>query len=640
MKHVINYHYFALIAALVLTIACNKDEKKEPEKPETFDVDLVLPGYVEIAVGENLTLAVKDGKAPLVTDIMQYKSAETGAVTQGSFISVNSTEATVGVPKSIVSGKYSLTVKRDSQKKALGAVTFNIIEKKEFTPSEGTTIYGKVTCAGAPLNGVVVSDGVEVVRTGANGYYEIKSAKERGYVFVSIPSGYEATLDGVLPRFSNKLVVNAQSCERSDFELIKADSQDSYTMLFFGDMHLTRTTNYGDIPQFQVFAKEAMDFVNKNPGKEYAMTLGDMTWDIYWATTPFSFPQYLELANSTLAGLPIFHTMGNHDNNYKTLSDWDAEKDYVEAICPTYYSFNIGSVHYVVLDDINCSGYDGTTARKYATNLTGEQIMWLSKDLQYVLKSNPVVVTSHSPFFKDDGNPAVTNASTLVSCFEGFETVHFVTGHTHECYNVDRLSGGHYFEHNAGAVCATWWLTGLDYPGLYLSRDGSTGGYTIMRINGKEMNWQYKSTSKDITHQFRSYDRNCIDLSTATRTSAGVPDKAWNTYTANWTGKSTANEVYINVWNWDPSWKVEVTEGGKQLAVSQVTNFYDPLHILAYSTHRPEGAFSTHVTKHAFKVKASSANSTLEIKVTDRFGNVYTESMKRPKAFSIEAYNK
>ena len=100
-----------------------------------------------------------------------------------------------------------------------------------------------------------------------------------------------------------------------------------------------------------------------------------------------------------------------------------------------------------------------------------------------------------------------------------------------------------------------------------------------------------------------------------------------------------ANEVIINIWDWNRDWKVEVTENGKKLNVSQVT-MYDPLHILAYSTHRPEGAFSTSTTRHAFKVVASSASSTLEIRVTDRFGNVYTESMKRPKAFSIDAYNK
>ena len=39
-----------------------------------------------------------------------------------------------------------------------------------------------------------------------------------------------------------------------------------------------------------------------------------------------------------------------------------------------------------------------------------------------------------------------------------------------------------------------------------------------------------------------------------------------------------------------------------------------------------------------WKVTASSATSTLEIKVTDNFGNVYTETMSRPKAFNVDTY--
>ena len=36
---------------------------------------------------------------------------------------------------------------------------------------------------------------------------------------------------------------------------------------------------------------------------------------------------------------------------------------------------------------------------------------------------------------------------------------------------------------------------------------------------------------------------------------------------------------------------------------------------------------------HMFKVVASSASSTLKIKVVDRFGNIYQEDMNRPKVF-------
>ena len=41
---------------------------------------------------------------------------------------------------------------------------------------------------------------------------------------------------------------------------------------------------------------------------------------------------------------------------------------------------------------------------------------------------------------------------------------------------------------------------------------------------------------------------------------------------------------------------------------------------------------------HFFKVKADNADVDLTIKVTDEFGNVYTENMKRPKAFVVDDY--
>lgn len=621
------------LSALLLAVCCGKT----PQEPKPFEVELVVPGYLEVVSGEDISLAVKNGKAPLLTDVIQFRSIETGSLFQKNIKSVDSRNVVIESPKSLVSGQWALTLKRDERKKSLGTTTIKIVEKSDFTPSAGTTVFGKVSCSGKAVAGAVISDGYEVTTTNEEGFYELKSAKKNGYVFISIPSGYEVPQNGVMPQFSNKLMAGPSACERSDFSLAKVGGQDNYTMLFFGDMHLASRNN--DISQFSQFASDVVDFTAKNPGKEYAMTLGDMTWDIYWYDNRYSFTEYLKTVNGSLGTLPIFHTMGNHDNNYKTYNDWDAERDYVNAMCPKYYSFNIGQVHYVVLDDIDCSTYDGTTERKYSCKITGDQLEWLEKDLKYVSKSNPVIVTSHSNIFRESGIAAVSNASTLVSCFAGFEAVHFVTGHTHVCFNVDALSTNHFFEHNAGAVCATWWWTGKDYPGLFLSRDGSLGGYTVMSINGKDLKWQYKSTNKDISHQFRSYDRNCIDFSTVNRGSSGVKNDVWTKLTSTWSGASTANEVYINVWNWDPAWKVEVSENGNNLAVQKVT-VYDPLHIMAYDVNHSTSSFVTITNSHTFKVKASAPNTTLEIKVTDRFGNVYTESMKRPKAFSIEAYNR
>ena len=86
-----------------------------------------------------------------------------------------------------------------------------------------------------------------------------------------------------------------------------------------------------------------------------------------------------------------------------------------------------------------------------------------------------------------------------------------------------------------------------------------------------------------------------------------------------------------------------MTENGKSLPVSQlVSGELDPLHYIAYTTKRFNSnaatTFKTEKNYHMFKVTASSATSTLDIKVTDRFGIVYTETMIRPKAFTTDQY--
>ncbi|MDB0671803.1 calcineurin-like phosphoesterase C-terminal domain-containing protein [Barnesiella intestinihominis] len=44
--------------------------------------------------------------------------------------------------------------------------------------------------------------------------------------------------------------------------------------------------------------------------------------------------------------------------------------------------------------------------------------------------------------------------------------------------------------------------------------------------------------------------------------------------------------------------------------------------------------FVSYATAHMFKATASNATSTVKIKVTDRFGNTYSETMNRPKSLS------
>jgi len=656
MKNVLKYLLLALIAVSQLFACGGSDDEKTPA--DNFDVQFTVPGSVDVTEGGECTFAVSGGgKSPLTTDTFILES-DAGVSYVCPIVNTSSDSFTVRLADGCETGYYKVFVKRDARKKSFGRIYINIVEDIDFKPDAGTTVYGIVSSAGVGVENVVVSDGAEVTVTNEKGIYQLKSAKKWGYVFISVPSGYEVPSVGVLPQFHRALKNSADVVERADFKLEKVDGQDSYKIFMLGDMHLANRT--GDLGQFAQFTSDLTDYMTRHKGeKMYALTLGDMTWDLYWYSNSYYFPQYLNTVNSQIKNLQIFHTMGNHDNDFQTRSDYDAAVKYVDQICPTYYSFNIGKVHYVVMDDIDCSSYDGSTSRNYVKSLSAEQLDWLAKDLSYVAKTTPVVVAMHAQVFypttsgfKIDHDQV--NTLRLFDILDGY-TVRFVTGHTHKLFNVTPdapIVDGHNFrEYNSGSVCASWWWSGNLTPGIHIGTDGTPGGYGIWDVTGTDFQCLYKSTGWPEEYQFRSYDLNNVHFSMAdvplmpSDISASVKN-AYMQY-VNAYPQNNDNEVLINIWNWNSDWTLSVVdENRKTLPYTEVWA-YDPLHIAALSVKRFNNAglkstpsFITDKFTHFFKVKADDADTDLVITVKDEFGNEWTENMQRPKAFSTDAYRR
>lgn len=656
MKNVLKYLLLALIAVSQLFACGGSDDEKTPA--DNFDVQFTVPGSVDVTEGGECTFAVSGGgKSPLTTDTFILES-DAGISYVCPIVNTSSDSFTVRLADGCETGYYKVFVKRDARKKSFGRIYINIVEDIDFKPDAGTTVYGIVSSAGVGVENVVVSDGAEVTVTNEKGIYQLKSAKKWGYVFISVPSGYEVPSVGVLPQFHRALKNSADVVERADFKLEKVDGQDSYKIFMLGDMHLANRT--GDLGQFAQFTSDLTDYMTRHKGeKMYALTLGDMTWDLYWYLNSYYFPQYLNTVNSQIKNLQIFHTMGNHDNDFQTRSDYDAAVKYVDQICPTYYSFNIGKVHYVVMDDIDCSSYDGSTSRNYVKSLSAEQLDWLAKDLSYVAKTTPVVVAMHAQVFypttsgfKIDHDQV--NTLRLFDILDGY-TVRFVTGHTHKLFNVTPdapIVDGHNFrEYNSGSVCASWWWSGNLTPGIHIGTDGTPGGYGIWDVTGTDFQCLYKSTGWPEEYQFRSYDLNNVHFSMAdvplmpSDISASVKN-AYMQY-VNAYPQNNDNEVLINIWNWNSDWTLSVVdENRKTLPYTEVWA-YDPLHIAALSVKRFNNAglkltpsFITDKFTHFFKVKADDADTDLVITVKDEFGNEWTENMQRPKAFSTDAYRR
>lgn len=518
----------------------------------------------------------------------------------------------------------------------------------DYVPDpEILNVYGIVTCGGQGVPDVLVSDGVNIVKTNSKGRYAFHSDKKWQNVFITIPTGYEAPLNGTRPAYYKPLDEDEFTPEQADFELIESPVED-FRLLVLGDIHLARRTN--DLEQFSKVSKTILDNIDNAPGKVYAVTLGDHAWDMYWVSNNFNLTDFVNTMDETFASrnVPFFYTMGNHDNEMEVSGDVDKALAYIHKVAPTYYSFNLGKIHFIVLDNMDFTGVPSGQSHRseYKKNFTADQLEWLRQDLSYVDKSTPIFLTAHEPMavpdnlgWKEELDGADADKEAFLQIFDGYD-VNMITGHTHSMFN--RTLAPNFHEHNYGAVCGTWWWSGYLTAGIHIGQEGTPGGIGIFDFSGKNFTHYYQAAGHDRDYQFRAYDMNKVKEYVTMDLAGGHSDfTKYYDYIQNF----ESNVIYVNVWDWDETWNVEIIEDGNPLEVTRVGGSYDPLHIVAFTAPRlkissasESPSFQTRKWNHYFKATASSATSPVTVRVTDRYGNVFTEEMTRPKDFSIAEY--
>jgi hypothetical protein len=649
---------FAILSVLLASVACERDNTREirPPAAETVWITGVQLPVDEVVAAVGETFEVR-GQGFGDKDVFQLV-VEGGSTEKAYFLPMEAAadKAVVTIPQGLPDGTYAAVVRRAEQEQRLGQLSVrirNVYVQEELPDIAGMNVKGVVRDKnGNPLSGVAVSDGVEIVTTDEEGRYYFYSDKSLGRVFISLPSGYMPETVMNIPQISRRFMATNLSVEQFDFTLRPVDN-DRCVLIASTDYHLARRNN--DLEQFRDFVNDVNRFILTEQRPVYVLTMGDLTWDEYWYKNYFTLSDFItEMKDlNTVA----FHCIGNHDHDPYYTEDLAATRQWRDLVMPAYYSFNIGKSHFVCLDDIvyvNNGGAVGTIGDKsYHNYVSEDQIAWLKKDLALVEdKAAPLFIMMHAPLAYPNASFGNTyydeaRARELLACFEGFSEVHVLTGHSHDNRNCQLTDA--VMDHNTGAVCACWWWSDV-YSGRHICKDGTPGGYAVYELEDRDLTWYYKGTGISRDVQFRTYDMNklwldpetYLDDRTITVDGTPVTIRDWfsqQAYGRSFNRLRSDNCVYINCWNWDPEWKIEVVEEGRgSLAVKRLWE-YDPLHLITYVIPRlnkgSRPSFTANKMGHLFSVQASDPSSTLHITVTDRFGRVYTETMKRPKNFSV-----
>jgi hypothetical protein len=142
-----------------------------------------------------------------------------------------------------------------------------------------------------------------------------------------------------------------------------------------------------------------------------------------------------------------------------------------------------------------------------------------------------------------------------------------------------------------------------------ISQDGTPAGYKVYKFNGTNVEWVYKSY-----YDTTSID-NFVDQARVTNLQNNGSVKIAD-------GSTVSNCIVLNVWDWDPSWKVEWLNGNSWQPMTRfVTGAYDPVALDNFSSYG-EVIIRATLTYHMFYCVSSTYISTFSYRITNRFNKV------------------
>ena len=446
-----------------------------------------------------------------------------------------------------------------------------------LSAAETSPVKGRVVCDGNGVEGVLVSDGHNVVKTDKNGAYELAvDLSISDFVHISVPSGYEVERNGNYPLFFGRLDTTAKGAQTFNFNLKKVD-QSVYSLYTMADTHVCGGINkYNSKHDVERYNTELMpvlrECVAASEGPAYIITLGDMSQPGFRPQNRvgeeirgYGLADYMRDTN---VDAPIFNVIGNHDHDkpksgtaFTESTIRGSRRCYMEDLGPVYYSFTIGREHYIVLDNtfVLTSDAHGTNDEKATTGnqvrLCNAQAEWLKKHMAAVDRStfDRIVLCMHCAFLNSNGGFSMMRPHQILEPTAGCEIVALI-GHSHRDRTVRTWHGGRViYEYMHPSTAGVAWYTPIN-------TEGTPGAVVSYKFKGKTFERKYYPYGSQKDVQYRVYDN---------------ADHAWNYPITEITGSAWSRHreielgyhkhrpaILVNIWNAYSCQFVEST-GGK-----------------------------------------------------------------------------
>ena len=515
----------------------------------------------------------------------------------------------------------------------------------------GITVRGTIyDDAGNRLEGVVVSDCFKCTVTDKDGVFELESdLSVAKFIFISIPSGYSVPVKKGLPVFFKRLSEEKQTNGHYRLEFIlnrMTSDPDKYCVFVVADPQprsrgkATDKVAYHSLDVcedlYRDMREKGSDVLRSSPC--YAIVLGDIVhgeMDL--------FDTYISNGTSKM-GFPVFNVLGNHDIDWDEPTDFSCSRSFEEKLGPVNYSFNLGKIHYVVVDNIIMTeGKEGLTGA-YSAGLRDDIWQWLQADLSYVDKGSTIMICSHNPMFREesgkDNYVSARNGQAYADLLSSFKTVHAWAGHTHHMFNYVYDSDSSLDNIEVHTVVRA---TGDLHSNEYLSA-GTPRGYVVVEVDGENVSWKYRplpyQTAPPVNtvpeYQLRAWDYDEAGIAWL-KNGGQCLDESYqiNIYSPEVYGDGN---VYANVFMWDQKWgmPVYVSEDGTRSQMELVTDKkymydagYKELFDFYYEVNAvyQDKVWKSDVDKRMFRVYSGKKSDKGKVEVMDRFGNVYSTNV-------------